>query len=221
MSQYEMLKTRWLPPGNVNPLDYENLTPGGFYIRISSENVDLGGNNGAYGEYTCSFETPADALAFVRFNFIPAYFHVWSFVEHSDRSGLDVSSEEIDALSNRFEELDLSIKIEELIEMLDANLRGDHISRQSLEDIFSVFNQVFSALNPANEVVAWGGLAEFLIAPWVSLVFDDALEFAIDEDQKEKLLLLRGLLKSGAFQETDNAHILLAKEFLQTSNYGG
>ncbi|MDY6912292.1 MAG: hypothetical protein SVM79_08060 [Chloroflexota bacterium] len=220
MGQYETLKTKWLPPGNANPLDYQKLTPEGFFIRISSENFDLAGSNSAYGEYTCSFETAADALAFVRFNFIPEYSHVWTSVAHTGSSGLDISYEEIAAFSNRLEELGIPIRMEELLGMLDINLRSEDISQQTLEDIFSSFNQVFSILNPANEIIAWGGLTEYLLAPWASLVLDDVIEFAIDENQKENMYLLRKLLKSRAFEKTDSNHFSLAKEFLQTSNYG-
>lgn len=210
MNDLENLRSKWLEiaekrlpyPG----FDYDNLKPGKFCMHIS----DSGGQMPCVSsvEVTGFLDSARDALAYMRFAEIP---HILEW-DSGIRSEEPLKSAE-SYLSN-YDPADAK-QILELLALIDSALASDEVTSDMFLQITELFNQTFEDTNPSFQILAWGSLTELLSDPYFSEVLDDA-EDGGEEDDLQSFKVLSDLLASDQFDENNEEHLSLAREFLES-----
>jgi len=210
MGNYDNLRTKWgelVQQGKAGcNFDFERLISGKFCVHIS----DAGGESmSCYSsvELTGFFDNAIDALGYYRFAEIPRILD-WDTNTHKEPFP-DVA----DAYLLKYEAAKRA-KIDHLIGLIDRALISEAVSSPELFLICEEFNATFSSTNPEVQILAWGSLYETLSSDYFAEAFDEDIEEETDEDEKPSTVL-KGLLDSGGFDEYDDAHLTLARDFFE------
>ena len=214
MESYQALRDKWrglLEQGNAGcSFDLERLTPGRFCVAYS----DAGGESMA----CCSsvvvvgfFDDAKDFLGFLRFAEIPRV------LDLDTDANRDPFPDVADAYILKYEGEDRD-RIDHLLGLIDRSLKADMISTPDLSVIHHAFNQAFESTNPEVQILAWGSLAEVLSSEHLEEDFEEAMVEEEEEDENGRPgTMLKGLLDTGGFDESNEEHLDLARGFLEQS----
>ena len=210
MNDVETLRSKWLEvaakrlpyPG----FDYDSLMPESsvctYLIRVEKCL--------AFQAWRLrdSLTAHRDALAYIRFAEIP---HILEW-DSGIRSEEPLKPAE--AYLSAYDESDAK-QILELLDLIDRALTSDEITSDMLLQIRELFNQAFEQTNPAFQILAWGSLTETLSDPYFSEALEDAEQDESDETS-QSLKVLKDLLTSRQFDENNELHLSLAREFFES-----
>ncbi len=181
---------------------FDALTPGIFLVAHHMYAYDE--DNFALFNSTGVFDTAQDALAYIRFTYMP-YILSWDIGKHDEEEYQDAEAYIPELAEDEIE------KATFLLQQIDSALHSEESSFILLQYIRIIYNDVFFKTYPDSQILAWGPLKDVLMSPRFAEVF--VLE--TEQDGNESVYKLRTILDSGEFDENNKDHLALAVEFLK------
>ncbi len=207
---YDNLRIKWGKSAEQGKAGYcfdsKRLASGVFCLHLA----DCGGESMSslsQVEVTGYFDSALDVLGYLRFAEIPK---ILAWDSATDRES---TPEVADAYLLKYE-ADQRAKIDHLLGLLDRSLLAGAVSSQELSLIRSEFNASFSDTNPEIQILAWGTLRETLTDNYFTEVFENDISDEEGKDDRPSATL-KELLDSGDFDENNDKHLSMAKEFLE------
>jgi hypothetical protein len=212
MSNYADLKSKWqdlLKKGEAGcAFDYDKLSPGKFVLHLT----DCGGYS--MSSYSCTevtgfFNEPLDALAFLRWVQIP---RAMDFDTCTDKPQPEVA----DAYLLKYDSDERKL-IDHVIGLIDQAMIAGFVSIPKLERIREEFNAAFYDTNPEVQIMAWGDLLQTLCSDYFREAVENDILEEVEESEKPSTVL-KGLLDSGNFNESNDQHLSMAENFFARHN---
>ena len=157
---------------------------------------------------TSIFDSASDALAYYRFTEIPRILS-----DESVDTKEYVFGNAEDYLKN-WNELVVR-RIHKVLEMIDDAIKMNKTDKDTLTLISHVYNEIIGRISGESYILAWGEIPQFLQC----VQFDETYHLAINEDKDENAVKLLDLLTCNAFNENNENHMELAKEFLVDNTF--
>ena len=214
MNELETLQNKWAnvrETREVANFDYAKLVPGNFCLHVS----DTGGPPPCRTtvQGTGFFDDALDALSYYRFAEIPRILH-WDSRVRTDEI------QEADFYLSKYDD-DKKRSIVDLLQLIDEALISVNISKEQLGVIRVMYNDLFSKTEPENQILAWGSLGEILRSSCFDEGFKENIEEEADMEPDDKYsTMLKELLNTGSFDESNNEHLDLARYFLEGQFFG-
>lgn len=188
---YNSLKNRWI----------KKLTPDAFAFKENSYWIRFSqyGSSGACGSgvlLTESFDNAKDLLGYLRFVAIPFILDYDSGV--CSEGTFKQAEHYLPKYSG-----DKKKSIQQLLSLLDKNIRGAALTPAQMNKIILKYNQTFSNTNPESEIPAHGRPADFLSSKYI---LEEMKEKLADADSPEAAKKVIKLAKDKKINFKDETH---------------
>jgi len=208
MLNYNQLKEKWVKlAGETKAWDYAEGKFGPNVVGIHFCEGGFSSCGPVFEDHTIFFDNTKEAVAFYRFAHIPF------FLDSETQSNCFPNLEDFDKYMSKLPEGNFKNDLSKLVNELDDYIKKDKNNRDEFASIIELINKIFKNTNYQHEIHAWGPIRDLLKFECFTKMMEDDIE--LEEEGNNSVTRLKKLLDAGLFNEQNEDHLELVKEFFE------